>query len=245
MSSPQLPTETFAMVQEAGVFFGKHRVRADVSSATHSSSCLSSVGGRPKQLFDIIFSFALLVILSPMFILTAVAIKFCDNGPLLFSHRRIGLSLRPFQCLKFRTMAVDADKKLAAHLAANEQAAVEWATKRKLKADPRLTPIGAALRRSSLDELPQLINVLCGEMSLVGPRPIVAEELVHYGADAALCMSVRPGLTGAWQVSGRSDTSYEARVQMDKDYCLNWSMSGDLVIILKTIPAVIFARGAC
>ena len=153
--------------------------------------------------------------------------------------------MRTFHCLKFRTMAVDADKKLAAYLAANEEAAIEWATKRKLKADPRLTPIGAALRRSSLDELPQLINILCGEMSIVGPRPIVAEELVHYGDDAALCMSARPGLTGAWQVSGRSDTSYETRVQMDKNYCLNWSMSVDLVIILKTIPAVIFARGAC
>jgi exopolysaccharide production protein ExoY len=231
------------MTQEAGVLFGRHRVHADVALA--KGLFISSGGWRQKRLFDIVFSFVLLLILSPIFILTAVAIKLCDNGPLFFSHTRVGLSLRPFRCLKFRTMAVDADKKLAAYLAANEEAAVEWATKRKLKADPRLTPIGAALRRSSLDELPQLINVLCGEMSIVGPRPIVAEELVHYGDDAALCMSVRPGLTGAWQVSGRSDTSYEARVQMDKNYCLNWSMSGDLLIILKTIPAVIFARGAC
>jgi exopolysaccharide production protein ExoY len=141
-------------------------------------------------------------------------------------------------------MAVDADEKLAAYLAASEQNALEWATKRKLKADPRLIPIGAALRRSSLDELPQLINIIRGEMSVVGPRPVTAEELVYYGADAAFYVSVRPGLTGAWQVGGRSNTSYESRVQMDKNYCLNWSMLGDMVIILRTIPAVIFARGS-
>ena len=141
-------------------------------------------------------------------------------------------------------MAVDGEEKLAQYLTSNEQMAVEWATNRKLRADPRLIPIGAALRRSSLDELPQLINVLRGEMSLVGPRPIVAEELAYYGAEAALYVSVRPGLTGAWQVGGRSDTSYETRVQMDKNYCMNWSMLYDIAIILRTIPVVIFARGS-
>ena len=230
------------MVQVLSAFHSRQHVRVGVHPINPRRK--KGAPGIQKNVFDIVFSFILIVALSPMFVMTAAAIKLCDGGPIFFSQSRIGRSLRAFRCLKFRTMAVDADQKMGAHLAANEQAAVEWATKRKLKADPRLTPIGAALRRSSLDELPQLINVLRGEMSLVGPRPVVAEELVHYGADAQLCMSVKPGLTGAWQVSGRSDTSYEDRVQMDKNYCLNWSMSGDIIIILRTIPAVIFGRGA-
>ena len=230
------------MNQEVGIPFGKRVSKIEVSLAEPSQE--SPTGGVPKRIFDIIFSLIGLAALSPFFIFTAIAIKLCDGGPVFFSHTRVGLSGRPFRCLKFRTMAIDADEKLNACLATDARLAIEWAAKRKLKDDPRLIPIGAALRRSSLDELPQLINILRGEMSLVGPRPVVAEELAYYGPDAALYVCARPGLTGAWQVGGRSDTSYETRVHMDRQYCLNWSMLSDFIIIAKTIPVVIFARGS-
>jgi exopolysaccharide production protein ExoY len=230
------------MKQEVGFPFGRRPARIEVSLAPPIS--VIPTGGVSKRLFDVTFALITLILFSPLFVLTASAIKLCDDGPVFFSHTRVGFLGRPFRCLKFRTMAVDADQKLAACLATDDQIAVEWAAKRKLRDDPRLIPIGAALRRSSLDELPQLINILRGEMSLVGPRPVVAEELAYYGADASLYVSVRPGLTGAWQVGGRSDTSYETRVQMDRHYCLNWSMLSDFIIIVKTIPVVIFARGS-
>ena len=205
----------------------------------------SPTGGTQKRVFDIIFATIFLVTLSPLFVLAIISIKLCDRGPIFFTHRRVGFLGSHFGCLKFRTMTLDANERLAEYLAADEQFAAEWATRRKLKVDPRLTKIGAALRRSSIDELPQLINILRGEMSLVGPRPIVADEIAYYGASAELYLRARPGLTGAWQVGGRSDTSYEVRVQMDRNYCLNWSMLEDLSIIVKTIPVVLCCRGSC
>jgi exopolysaccharide production protein ExoY len=231
-----------AMVDHLGFFNERMAVRRTVRSLPCIS--ISPTGGVQKRIFDILLASLFLVTLSPLFLVAIVAIKLCDPGPVFYTHTRIGFLGRPFGCLKFRTMAIDADKRLAACLAADEKLAAEWATRRKLKVDPRLIRIGAALRRSSIDELPQLINILRGEMSLVGPRPIEAEELAYYGTSAELYLGARPGLTGAWQVGGRSDTSYKVRVQMDKNYCLNWSMLGDIVIIIKTIPAVFFARGS-
>jgi exopolysaccharide production protein ExoY len=203
-----------------------------------------SLGGVKKRVFDVVFSSIFILITLPLFIAAAISIKLCDGGPIFFSHRRVGFSARPFDCLKFRTMAVDADAKLAQCLATNRNLAAEWAATRKLKKDPRLIAVGEILRKTSVDELPQLFNILRGEMSLVGPRPVVADELSYYGGDAKLYLSVKPGLTGAWQISGRSDTSYETRVKLDKDYCVNWSMLADILIIIKTVPVVIFCRGS-
>jgi exopolysaccharide production protein ExoY len=233
----------YFMIEQLGVFSERLAVRLGVSPPLRARA--KPIGGTRKRIFDIIFSSILLVAFSPLYFLAAVSIKLCDGGPVFFKHTRIGFLGTPFSCLKFRTMAIDAEERLACHLASDSGIAAEWAAERKLKADPRLIRIGAALRRSSLDELPQLINVLRGDMSLVGPRPIVAEELTYYGPTAALYLRVRPGLTGAWQVGGRSDTSYALRVQIDKNYCLHWSMIRDILIIIRTIPVVIFARGSC
>ena len=149
-----------------------------------------------------------------------------------------------FQCLKFRSMVIDADRVLQHLLETNQQAASEWAATQKLRDDPRITWVGNLLRKSSLDELPQLLNVLRLEMSLVGPRPIVASEIEKYGENIAFYYDTRPGLTGLWQVSGRSETSYERRVQLDTWYVRNWSIRHDLVILAKTVPAVLKRRGA-
>jgi exopolysaccharide production protein ExoY len=167
------------------------------------------------------------------------------GGPIIFSHRRIGHNGVAFNCYKFRTMIRNSDEFMRQYLAVNPDAAHEWATTRKLKRDPRVTALGNLLRRSSLDELPQFINVLRGEMSCVGPRPIVPEELKFYGASTSEYLRARPGLTGAWQVSGRSDTSYKERVALDCKYVREWSLRTDIVILLKTIPAAVASRGSC
>ncbi|MBC7799045.1 MAG: sugar transferase [Gemmatimonadaceae bacterium] len=167
-----------------------------------------------------------------------------DGGPLLFRHRRVGHNGEAFMCLKFRTMVVDADAVLAELLARNPAARAEWDATQKLRDDPRVTRYGRLLRNTSLDELPQLLNILRGEMSLVGPRPIVPAEVPRYGDDIALYFAAIPGLTGLWQVSGRSDTSYQRRVELDCEYVRTWSFWGDVAILLKTIPAVVLKRGA-
>ena len=203
------------------------------------------IGLALKRGFDVAGAFALLLILSPVLPLVALVVRL-DGGPALYGHGRIGCDGRTFKCLKFRTMVVDADKMLAQYLATHPRAAMEWARQHKLQHDPRITRIGAILRKTSIDELPQLINVLRGEMSLVGPRPVVRDELEeHYGPVGRVAYSaMRPGITGLWQVSGRSDTSYRERVMLDITYRSNWSFLLDLKILLRTIPAVLARRGA-
>jgi exopolysaccharide production protein ExoY len=174
----------------------------------------------------------------------AALVKFSDNGPVLYGHRRIGHNGRTFKCLKFRTMAVNGDEILRNYLRDNPQAAEEWRATRKLKNDPRVTVVGTVLRKLSLDELPQLLNILRGEMSVVGPRPVVDEELNLYDSFAAFYLRTRPGLTGLWQISGRNDVSYESRIAFDTQYVQNWSLLGDVAIIVRTIPAVCMARGS-
>lgn len=149
-----------------------------------------------------------------------------------------------FPCLKFRTMVNNNEELLEKYLAANPAERAEWLATRKLRNDPRITPFGAFLRKSSIDEIPQLVNVVLGHMSMVGPRPIVPSETVYYGQNYADYIRVRPGLTGLWQVSGRSDADYVKRVQLDALYVANRSFVGDLVIMVKTIPAVLNARGS-
>ncbi|WP_338041005.1 sugar transferase [Maricaulis parjimensis] len=198
----------------------------------------------PKRVLDILMSAGALVFLAPLLITVALCIRITDPGPVLFSQERIGLRGRRFRCYKFRSMVVDSQARLRAHLAANPDAAAEWERDHKLRNDPRITPIGRFLRKTSLDELPQLVNILRGDMSVVGPRPIVEAEIVKYGPSFAAYSAVRPGLTGAWQVGGRSDTSYDERVELDVDYVERWSLGRDIKIVLLTVPAVLLNRGA-
>ena len=198
-----------------------------------------------KRGFDIIGSLALLVLLSPLFLVLAIAIKRGSPGPVAFSHTRIGRQGISFQCIKLRTMVSNADEVFRLWSLENPARHEEFLRTFKLKDDPRITPIGKWLRRTSLDELPQLWNVLRGDMSLVGPRPVVARELEeYYGPAAQLYMRTRPGMTGLWQVSGRSDTSYERRIILDEWYILNWSFWYDIVILIQTAWIVLTGKGA-
>ena len=196
-----------------------------------------------KRSMDMLGAGVLLVLCAPLMIIIALCIKH-DGGPALFSHMRIGCGGKSFLCFKFRSMAVDADQALEKYLERSPEAAREWHETQKLRHDPRITSIGSFLRRTSLDELPQLFNVIRGEMSLVGPRPIVAAEIARYGNDIEHYYRVRPGITGLWQVSGRNNIPYEQRVQMDSWYAHNWSLAQDLAILCKTLPAVLKGGGA-
>lgn len=196
-------------------------------------------------MLDLVFVVSCLLFTFPVFLLIALAVKLTDGGRILYSHRRVGRGGREFGCLKFRTMVANSDEVLAKHLADDPEAQAEWLRTRKLKNDPRITRVGQILRVLSLDELPQLFNVLKGDMSLVGPRPVVAEELRLYGKRSPFYLSVRPGLTGLWQISGRSELSYEDRVDLDCRYVETWCLRNDIAIILRTIPAVCTMRGSC
>lgn len=206
---------------------------------------LSRSGLTLKRCFDVVGSLAILAALSPVLPILAIVIRL-DGGPALYRHQRVGLNNASFACLKYRTMAVGAETLLADHLSTNPAAASEWRARRKLTNDPRITKVGAFLRATSLDELPQLLNVVLGNMSLVGPRPVVREELEeHYGDDGRAAYAItRPGITGLWQISGRSDTTYEDRVSLDIRYAQSRSLLLDIKILLRTIPVVLSRRGA-
>jgi exopolysaccharide production protein ExoY len=204
----------------------------------------SPLGGALKRGFDVLGASLALLVFSPLLILLALLVKLSDGGPILYGHARVGRSGRTFRCLKFRTMVMNGDAVLAAHLRADPDALSEWMATRKLKHDPRVTAVGAVLRKLSLDELPQLLNILSGDMSIVGPRPVVRDELDHYGKAAIFYLKSRPGLTGLWQVSGRNDVSYATRVALDRSYVENWSLLQDMLIIVKTVPAVCMSKGS-
>ena len=195
-----------------------------------------------KRLFDIVVASLMLVALAPLLLAVMLAVAL-DGGKPIFAHTRIGRNGRPFGCLKIRSMRHDAEVQLAVILAADPVAAAEWATDCKLTNDPRVTRIGGFLRRSSLDELPQLVNVLRGEMSLVGPRPVIAEELKRYGPAAASYMAMKPGLTGPWQVDGRNDISYDGRIALDVGYAREHGFRRDLDIVLRTGFSVLKLTG--
>lgn len=201
-------------------------------------------GGLVKRSFDVTSATLALLFFSPIFLMIAALVKLSDKGPVFYGHSRIGHNGRIFKCLKFRTMAVNGDEILRNFLRDNPSAAEEWKATRKLKFDPRVTVVGTVLRKLSLDELPQLFNIIRGEMSVVGPRPVVDEELNLYDSFAGFYLKTRPGLTGLWQISGRNDVSYESRIAFDTQYVENWSLIGDVMIIAKTIPAVCLARGS-
>ena len=198
-----------------------------------------------KRGFDLCLAIVCLLAFSPLLLVGALAIWLTDGGPVIYRHRRIGRNGVSFDCLKLRTMVRDSDRALAAHLGRSPAACAEWAANRKLRDDPRvLGKVGRALRRASIDELPQLFNVLRGEMSFVGPRPIVSEELEYYGVQSRWYLSVRPGVTGPWQVGGRSDTSYATRVRLDVEYARTPSLWRDMSILLQTPRLFFVGKGA-
>lgn len=209
----------------------------------HHREKLSLLGCVVRSL-DVALAVTALVFVLPLMGVVALAVFLQDGGPVLFSHRRIGRGGKPFYCWKFRSMAVDAEARLKDLLASDPAAQEEWARDHKLRNDPRVTRLGAFLRRSSLDELPQLFNVLQGTMSLVGPRPIVDAEISRYGHRFGHYCSVKPGITGLWQISGRNDVSYRTRVALDCLYAKSQSPVLYLWIVVVTIPAVLSRKGS-
>lgn len=200
-----------------------------------------------KRAFDIVFSSIVLILSSPLFLIISIAILISSKGKgkIVYAHQRIGRGGKPFRCFKFRTMYPDADLRLKEILEKDSELKKEWEQNYKLKNDPRITPIGAFLRKTSLDEFPQFWNVLRGDLSIVGPRPVIRDEVEkQMGPKAAKILSIRPGLTGIWQVSGRNDTSYQKRVEMDIYYVDHHSFLLDLKLIFITIPCMFSSRGA-
>lgn len=197
-----------------------------------------------KRVMDSALALVAFVAFLPAFVIIPILIKLTSRGPVFYRHRRLGRGGREIRIWKFRSMYDDADERLKELLANDEKAAREWNESFKLARDPRVTPFGRFLRKTSLDELPQIFNIFAGEMALIGPRPIVEKEIPYYGDSYGVFSSVRPGITGLWQVSGRSDTGYVRRVALDTYYVLNWSPWMDLWILVRTVYAVLFMRGA-
>lgn len=196
-------------------------------------------GGRTKRVMDLIIASLALVVAAPIMLAAAVLIYLRMGRPIIFAHDRVGFGGKMFRCFKFRTMVTDAQQRLEEYLTSNPEARQMWEQQQKLKADPRVTSLGRLLRQSSIDELPQLFNILRGDMSCVGPRPVTPIELQErYGRRARYYNRVRPGLTGLWQVSGRSSLSYRSRVALDCAYVRRCSPLLDLMILVKTLPAV-------
>lgn len=220
-------------------------VVGDVVVVPDVSPLASAPGWRAcKRALDVVASAILIALCLPAMLLIALAIKIGSPGPILFRHRRVGRGGEEFDLLKFRTMVVDAEAALEAHLRSDPRLLEEWNSAHKLRDDPRVTRIGRFLRKSSLDELPQLFNILAGQMSLVGPRAVVRAELERFGALAPTILSVKPGLTGLWAVSGRNDLSYDQRALLEHRYVTGWSLPLDLGILVRTIPAVLRGHGA-
>lgn len=210
-----------------------------------SSRLESPIGGRRKRIFDVVFASCAIIALAPLLIMIVALLKARGGGTVLYKHRRVGFGGREFLCLKFRTMAVNSDELLHDFLSRDADAAREWAETQKLRNDPRISKLGRFLRRSSLDELPQLYNILRGEMSVVGPRPVTQSELARYGTASEFYKQARPGLTGLWQVSRTDDMPYETRVTLDVDYVVGRTAKQDLTIITRTVRVVLAGQGAC
>ncbi len=210
---------------------------------------LTAQSARPRPLqahhvLDKILAAVAIVFFAPLFLLIAALIKMHDGGTVVFRHRRVGEGGRMFECYKFRSMVLDSESALKRHLEANPTARAEWSMNHKLHDDPRITGLGKFLRKTSLDELPQFFNVLQGEMSLVGPRPIVREELLKYGRFARHYLRTRPGITGLWQISGRNDVSYRKRIALDILFIRKFDLVMYLKILALTVPAVLLRKGS-
>jgi exopolysaccharide production protein ExoY len=220
------------------MYYAHNAIVQDNNTAEAYPKLAPYVNSWVKRLFDCVAAGIGLVVLSPFLAFVFLLVKLEGGGDALFRHTRVGRNGHAFKCLKFRTMVQDADVRLA-ELLKDPVIAAEWRETQKLKKDPRITKIGGFLRKTSLDELPQLWNIFVGEMSLVGPRPVTTPELARYGNAVAAYLSVRPGLTGPWQIGGRSDTTFEKRVGMDHQYAISATFANDLVCILKTATVVL------
>lgn len=203
-----------------------------------------------KRIFDILFSFSFIILFSPFYLLLAILIKWDSNGPFFYVGKRLGKGGKTIHVLKFRTMYVDAEKRLEGLLKSDPKVKEEWEVFQKLQNDPRCTPVGKFLRKTSLDEFPQFFNVLLGSLSVVGPRPHFAFEMSEnvnspLKEHAHLVLAVKPGITGLWQVSGRNQLSYKERVELDSLYVEKQAFFYDLLVIFKTIPIVLLSKGAC
>ena len=230
------------MILESSPLLAGSATLAELAQAEDARSPSGAHSRYDARTLDVIVATLLLILVLPLMALCTLAVLATSRGPILFRHPRIGRNGEIFNCLKFRTMIKDADKAIEAALNKSPQNRAQWQALQKLKNDPRVTPVGAFLRRYCLDELPQLFNILAGQMSMVGPRPIVASEIERYGANFSLYCSVKPGLTGLWQVSGRHRLSYSERVELDASYVRSRTLTLDLLILWRTGPVVLCAQ---
>lgn len=223
----------------------KNLETADYTFAAFSEARVNQpCGGAIKRVFDFTLALFAIIILSPLLLAVAIAVRLSDGGPALFGHKRIGFSGKTFKCWKFRSMIPNSDTVFKDYLAKNPEAALEWRLNQKIQNDPRVTPLGYFLRKYSIDELPQLFNILAGDMSFVGPRPIQRSEYDKYGYSLRHYLSTRPGLTGLWQISGRSNSTYQKRVAFDRYYVTHWGMLTDVALIVKTVPVAVTGAGS-
>lgn len=246
MATQEIFTSDIAFQDEhlrAGVY--DEPAAADVVHGTPVDLPIASFQYRVvKPLIDLVLVFLSLPIALPLGLLLASMIRLTSKGSVLYRHRRIGQYNQPVDVWKFRTMYEDSDHVLEQHLSSNPEARQEWAQTQKLRDDPRVTPMGRFLRKTSMDEVPQLLNVLAGDMSIVGPRPIVDEEVAKYGKYFTTYTHALPGITGLWQVSGRCDVNYPERVLLDVQYVEQWSLWMETRILLKTVFVILHSKGA-
>lgn len=236
--------EADSAVELSRVSFNFHETaRTGVGRAAETEWAPAGAAAVIKRLVDVIGAIVLGLVFMPLIVVIVFMLR-KGGGPVIYVHRRVGRGGRMFPCLKFRTMVPNADQRLRELLEGNPELQAEWVRDHKLRHDPRVTRLGRFLRRTSLDELPQLVNVLRGEMSLVGPRPVVREELLRYGKNVATYLAARPGITGLWQVTGRNDTDYRRRVVLDTYYVRNQNLFLDLYILAKTTGVVLGGNGA-
>ena len=235
--------ETAVELSRVAMNFPENSTRTIVARSPAQVAVPVGAAAVAKRLLDVIGAVVLGVVFSPL-ILAIVFLMRKGRGSVIYRHRRVGRDGQMFSCLKFRTMIPDADQVLRDLLESDPALRAEWVRDHKLRHDPRVTRLGRFLRRTSLDELPQLVNVLRGEMSLVGPRPVVREELLRYGRNVGTYLAVKPGITGLWQVTGRNDTDYRRRVVLDTYYVRNQNLVLDLYILLKTTGVVLGGNGA-
>jgi exopolysaccharide production protein ExoY len=238
---------SFIRVNDA-VFLEPGRAATTTSTLNPPTRVVSAEGSAFTKVviraLDIVISALALIFFSPILVVVGLLVYFQDGGPMFFGQRRIGLDGNEFSCFKFRSMVTNAGQRLEKYLAENAEARIEWAKDHKLKNDPRITKLGRFIRKTSLDEFPQLWNVLKGEMSLVGPRPIVQDEVRKYGLSYSKYKSVKPGITGLWQVAGRNDVTYSRRVAMDRFFSKRKTVPFYLFILVMTVPAVLRQRGS-
>jgi exopolysaccharide production protein ExoY len=243
------PSVSAAILDNAGSGAFRHAARianfsrpSAVEDVLPTQTAAYQVG---KRIFDLALAVALLPLAALLVPVIAVAIALTSGGPVIFGQQRIGRHGRPFTIWKFRTMHADADRILREQLKGSAEAREEWYEKHKLSRDTRITPLGRLLRETSLDEIPQILNIFAGDMSFVGPRPIVAKETIKYAERLPYYLAARPGVTGLWQISGRCNVSYQTRVILDETYVRHWTIGGDLWILLHTPRAVFRKEGAC